>query len=142
MNKPFIAKQSITINVPITKVWDALVNPETIKQYMFGTEVVTDWKEGSPILYKGTWEGKAFEDKGKVIKVEPEKLLVTTHWSPLSGTADSPENYHTVRYELTADGDKTHLTLTQDNNASEEEKNHSEQNWKMMLDGLKKLLEA
>jgi uncharacterized protein YndB with AHSA1/START domain len=142
MNKQFIAKQSITIHAPVAEVWDALVNPETIKQYMFGTEVVTDWKEGSPILYKGTWEGKAFEDKGQVIKVEPEKLLVTTHWSPLSGTADSPENYHTVRYELTAEGDKTQITLTQDNNASEEEKNHSKQNWKMMLDGLKKLLEA
>jgi uncharacterized protein YndB with AHSA1/START domain len=142
MNNELIAKQSITLNAPVAKVWDALVNPETIKQYMFGTEVVTDWQEGSPILYKGTWGGKTFEDKGEVIKVEPEKLLVATHWSPLSGTADSPENYHTVRYELTAEGDKTHLTLSQDKNASEEEKKHSEQNWKMMLDGLKKLLEG
>lgn len=32
-----IAKASITINAPITKVWEALTKPEIIKQYMFGT---------------------------------------------------------------------------------------------------------
>lgn len=141
MNKPLIAKQSITINAPTAKVWDALVNPETIKQYLFGTEVETDWQEGSPITYRGVWEGKPYEDKGKILTVEPEKRLVSTYWSPLSGIPDSPEYYKTVSYELTADNDKTHLTLTQDNNASEEEKAHSEQNWKMVLDGLKKVLE-
>ncbi len=38
--------------------------------------------------------------------------------------------------------DSTKLTITQDNNATEDEKMHSEQNWKMMLDGVKKMLEG
>jgi hypothetical protein len=97
---------------------------------------------GSPITYRGEWEGKPFEDKGKVLEIEREKSLITTHWSPLSGMPDSPENYHTVAYQLSEKNGKTKITVTQDKNASEEEREHSEKNWSMMLDGLKKLLEA
>jgi len=142
MNKPFIAKAAITINVPTSKVWDAVTNPLLIKQYLFGTEVTTDWQVGSPITYKGIWEGKAYEDKGKVLQIKPEQLLVSTFWSSLSGTPDIPESYQTVRYELSTEGDGTRLTITQDNNSSREEAEHSEQNWKMVLEGMKKLLEA
>ena len=142
MNNTFISKASTTINIPMSKVWDALTKPHIIKQYLFGTEVTTDWQVGSPITYKGMWNGKAYEDKGKVVQIEVEKLLVSTFWSSLSGLPDVPENYKTVRYELTADGNGTRLTITQDNNDSQEDANHSEQNWKMVLDGLKKLLEG
>ena len=142
MNNTFISKASTTINIPMSKVWDALTKPHIIKQYLFGTEVTTDWQVGSPITYKGLWNGKAYEDKGKVVQIEVEKLLVSTFWSSLSGLPDVPENYKTVRYELTPDGNGTRLTITQDNNESQEDANHSEQNWKMVLDGLKKLLEG
>lgn len=141
MNKNFVATASTVINAPASKVWEALTKPELIKQYLFGTDVVTDWKVGSPIVYKGMWEGKPFEDKGKILQVEPEKLLVSTHWSPLAGVPDTPENYHEVRYELGADKGGTRLTIVQDNNASKEEQEHSEQNWGMMLASLKTLLE-
>ena len=141
MNKTLIAKATININAPTSKVWDALTKPDLIKQYMFGTQVTTDWKVGSPITYKGEWNGKAYEDKGKVLQVEPGKLLVSTFWSSLSGLTDIPENYKTVSYELSVEGRGTNLTITQDNNDSQEEANHSEQNWKMVLEGIKKLLE-
>jgi uncharacterized protein YndB with AHSA1/START domain len=142
MNETFTAKTSITINAPKSKVWEALTKPELIKQYLFGTEVTTDWQVGSPIIYKGIWEGKHYEDKGRVLQFEPEKLLVSTFWSSLSGKPDVPENYQTVRYELSTDDNGTRLTLTQDNNASQEDANHSEENWKMVLEGMKKLLEV
>jgi uncharacterized protein YndB with AHSA1/START domain len=141
MNKTYIAKTSITINASASKVWDALTNPHLIKQYLFGTEVTTDWKAGSPITYKGVWEGKAYEDKGRVLQIEPGKLLVSTFWSSLSGLPDLPENYNTVRYELSSERGGTRLTIIQDNNASREEAEHSEQNWNMVLKGMKKLLE-
>jgi len=130
------------INAPSSKVWDALIKPELVKQYLFGTDVITDWKVGSPIKYKGVWQGKAYEDKGKVVEFVPEKLIVSTYWSPLSGVADAPENYKTVRYELTSQGSQTQLTITQDNNNSEEDARHSEQNWQMVLGGIKKLVEG
>jgi uncharacterized protein YndB with AHSA1/START domain len=142
MNKTHIAKATITLNAPASKVWDALIRPELIKEYLFGTEVTTDWQVGSPITYKGTWEGKTYEDKGKVLEVEPGKLLVSTFWSSLSGVPDIPENYQTVRYELATENGGTRLTIIQDNNDSEVGAKHSEQNWQMVLEEMKKLLEA
>jgi uncharacterized protein YndB with AHSA1/START domain len=142
MSKNIVAKATVTIDASTSRVWDALTKPDLIKQYLFGTEVTTDWQVGSPITYQGTWEGKAYKDKGKVLQVEPGKLLVSTFWSSLSGAPDVPENYKTVRYELSPAGGGTKLTLIQDNNATQEEADHSAQNWNMVLDGIKKLLES
>ena len=142
MNKTLTAQASVTINAPASQVWEALTNPQLIKQYLFGADVISDWKEGSPIIYKGIYEGKAYEDKGRVLRAEPEHLLLITHWSPLSGSTDSPENYHKVSYELTAENGSTQLTITQDNNASREEQEQNSNFWKMVLDGMKKLIEA
>lgn len=142
MDKSFTATATVTINAPKSKVWEALTTPRLLKIIFFGADVITDWKVGSPIIYKGEWEGKPYEDKGTVLKFEREKLLVTTHWSPLSGVPDIPENYHKVSYELSDQDGKTRVTIIQDNNATEDEKMHSEQNWKMMLEGVKKMVEA
>ena len=144
MNNKLTATAKTTIHAPASKVWDALTKPELIKQYLFGTDVISDWKVGSPIVYKGEWEGKSFEDMGKILKLEPKKMLMSTHWSPLSGVPDIPENYHTVTYQLSEKNGSgsTDVTITQDNNANEEERTHSEQNWKTVLDGMKKLLES
>jgi len=142
MNPKYIATVSIEINAPTSRVWEALTKPDLIKQYMFGTQVATDWQVGSPITYSGMWEGKAYHDKGKVLEVEPQKRLVSTFWSSMAGLPDLPENYQTVSYELAPISTGTRLTLVQDNNNTAEEAGHSEQNWKMVLDGLQKLIEG
>jgi len=141
MKKGLVAETSVTINVPVAKVWDALTNPEMIKQYMFGTDTVSDWKEGSSIVWKGEWQGKKYEDKGVILQLKPKRMIQYSHFSPLSGQPDMPENYHTVTVELSNDGVQTTVSLSQDNNDTEEAREHSEKNWKMMLDGLRKLLE-
>jgi uncharacterized protein YndB with AHSA1/START domain len=137
-----IARSSITIEGTPAKVWQALVTPAAIKQYMFGTNVTSDWKEGSPITWKGEWQGKAYEDKGVIRQFKPNQALQYTHFSPLAGLPDKPENYHTVSIQLSPDGNGTRVSLTQDNNPTEEARSHSEKNWKMMLDGLKKFVEG
>ncbi len=142
MTENLTAEARTTINAPISAVWQALTDPAIIKQYFFGTNVVTDWKVGSPIYYRGEWQGRSYEDKGVVLEVEPGRKLVTTHWSPLSGVPDLPENYHTVTYLLSEHDGGTEIRLLQDHNASDEEKQHSEQNWNMMLGALKSLLES
>ncbi len=141
MDKNLIAKASITINAPNEKIWDALVNPEAIKQYFFGTNVVSDWREGSPIIWKGEWQGRSYEDKGTILQFKPGRTLQYTHFSPLAGVPDKPENYHTVTVELTAEENKTRVSLSQDKNASEEERAHSQQNWEMVLAALAKYVE-
>jgi uncharacterized protein YndB with AHSA1/START domain len=141
MKGTLIAKAQVLISAPIAKVWDALVNPEMIEQYMFFTNVVSDWKEGSPIVWKGEWEGKPYEDKGVILTLKPERVLQYSHFSPLSGEVDVPEHYHTVTIELSSKGTGTLLILSQDNNSTEEDREHAEKNWEMMLTGIKKLVE-
>jgi uncharacterized protein YndB with AHSA1/START domain len=141
MENNLTVEVSVTINADIAKVWDALVNPAIIKQYLFGTNAISDWKVGSPITYKGEWEGKEYEDHGKILQIEPEKILKTTYWSSMSGTENMPENYVTLTYTVSRVGNGTLLTITQDNSKTEEAKEHSGSNWKMVLDKLKEILE-
>ncbi len=141
MDKNLVALATIKINIPPEKVWSALVDPQAIRQYMFGTKVVTDWREGSPIAWKGEWKGKEYEDRGTILQFTPPERLKYSHYSPLSGMEDKPENYHIVTVDLLREGDGTRVTLSQDHNASEEEREHSKQNWNMMLADLKKYLE-
>jgi uncharacterized protein YndB with AHSA1/START domain len=124
------------------RVWDALVDPAQIKLYMFGSEVQTDWQPGSPIVWKGEYQGRHYEDRGQILEVQPMRRLKLTHFSPLSGLPDVPANYHTLTYDLEPRGDKTHVSLSQDNNANAEEVKHSTANWETMLAGLKAHVEG
>ena len=142
MDQDLVANASITISAQSDEVWDALVSPQAIKKYMFGADVITDWHQGSPIVWKGVWEGKTYEDKGKVLEVKPGKKIKFTHFSPLAGVPDRPENYHNVTIELSGKGKQTRVALTQDNNATARDREHSEENWKTMLDGLKRYVEG
>ena len=137
----WIARAMTRINTQIEKVWDALINPDMIKQYMFGADVVSDWKEGSQIIWRGEWEGKSFEDHGMITKMVPRKILEYKHYSESSGLPEKEENYHTVTIELKNEDPGVLVTLTQDNNGSSEEKEKSEKNWTMMLESMKRLLE-
>jgi uncharacterized protein YndB with AHSA1/START domain len=140
-NRGSIARASVSVNAPIAKVWEALTNPEVIEQYMFGTKVISDWKERSQITWKGEWQGRKYEDRGVILKLKPERLIQYGHFSPLSGLPDAPENYHTVTIELSNLRTHTLVSLSQDNNPTEEARQHSEKMWKTMLATLKKTLE-
>lgn len=142
MDKQFVAKASTTVDAPIDEVWDGLVNPQKIKKYMFGTTVLSDWEEGSSIVWKGEYEGKKYEDKGKILRFQPQKLIQYTHYSPLSGIEDKPEYYHTVNIELSEETKGVLVSLTQDNNPDEQARKHSEKNWSMMLKSLKQVVES
>lgn len=142
MSGKFIATAKIHINAPREKVWEALTTPGMIKKYLFGTNAISDWKVGSSLTFKGEWEGKSYEDKGTIIASEKPHLFRYTYWSPMSGIENKPENYMEITYELKEVGGGTELVLTQDNVPSEQTKNHSEQNWKVVLAGLKRVAEA
>ena len=135
--------RSISINAPIAKVWDALTNPAVIKIYLFGTELTTDWKEGSQIIFKGNWHGTPYTDKGKVLSFEKNRLLRYSYWSSVLGLPDKEENHTITTYALTEEKGKTLLTASQDNLGSQpkEVQEHAQAYWEGMLKSIKDLLE-
>jgi len=138
----YLATAEVDIEAAPARVWEVLIDPEQLKQLWFGAEVKTDWRQGSPITWSGEWEGKPYQDKGEILEVDPGRLLRLTHYSPLTGQPDVPENYHTLTYTLDGDGTATHLKLTQDNNASEEEAKHSQSMWEMLVAKVKETAEG
>lgn len=143
MKTTFSAHASITIDASAERVWDVLVNPDFVKQYLHGTAMQADWREGGMITWSGEWNGQAYVDKGEVLIYRPYTAIKTTHWSPMSGTEDAPENYHHVAYELTEEDGRTVLTLTHGNSSTQEEADQMiESGWKPMLQEIKKLAET
>ena len=136
-----ILEITVTINAPKSKVWDALTNPVQIKKYMFGTDASSDWKPGSPITFRGVWEGKPYEDKGTILEMMKEKILKYNYWSNFSGDKDEPSNYSNITYQLSEEKGRTLCILRQDNIKTREAQMQSENNWGMVLNKMKDLLE-
>lgn len=141
MSTEFSLEQSVTIEAPIQRVWEAITTPELIKEWFFGVDTETTWDVGSPIVHRGEFQGAPYEDKGVILEFEPPRRLVHSHWSPVSGLPDSPENHERVAWELTETGEGTTLTIRESNLAGEEERATSEQSWRLVLQNLKTLLE-
>jgi uncharacterized protein YndB with AHSA1/START domain len=136
-----------TVRAPAAAVWKALTTPNSLKQLFFGADVESGWAVGDPIRFRGEWKGKAYEDKGVVQRAEPGRMLSFTHWSPLGGTSDSPENYHVVSFELSASGDATRVVLTQTNPdgappLTDVSRKEFAKNWSVLLDALKRVVEG
>ncbi len=149
MSKELIIENSISIAASVSKVWDALTNPEQTKKYMFGCEALSDWKTGSPLLWQAHYEDKEVVFvKGFIVGIEPNKLLVYTTFDPHSTIEDIPENYLTVTYRLSENNGGTLFTVTQGNYATvaEGDRRYTEaynggEGWNPILVEIKKLVE-
>jgi uncharacterized protein YndB with AHSA1/START domain/uncharacterized glyoxalase superfamily protein PhnB len=133
---------SLQINAPQAAVWEALTQADIVKQYFFGSNLVTDWLVGSPIYFRGEYEGTAYEDKGTVLAFDAPYYLRYSYLSSWSGKPDLPENYAHISYALTEKNGITTVTVTQDNCDNEAQRDHSIQNWQMVLGGMRDLLAA
>jgi uncharacterized protein YndB with AHSA1/START domain len=141
MPDDFVAESSATIEAPPGRVWEVITDPAATKEFMFGAELATDWSVGGPITWRGSWEGNEYEDKGVILDVQPGSRLVYTHFSPLGGQEDKPENYHTLTWTLQDQGGRTLLTLAQDNNPTAEAAEHSQGMWDRLVADVKRLSE-
>jgi uncharacterized protein YndB with AHSA1/START domain len=140
MKHQFKSTSTFTITAPKQKVWDALTNPAIIKQYFFGTNLVADWKVGGMIYFRGEWEGKPYEDKGIITAIIQNELLCYDYKSSWDTSEDIRENYMPIEYRLSESNGITTLEITQ-GAATQEQAGHSDENWKMVMNGMKELVE-
>lgn len=134
-----IVRKSITIDAAPAEVWHALTNPEKTKKYFFRCRIISDWKEGSPIIFKGRiFFFFPIKLEGKIIQLEQEKLLQYT-LKHRDGSGHS-----TVTDRLSYESGKTTLQITDDvgeGNGAEKRYKRSVKGWDKILKGLKELLE-
>lgn len=136
-----IARAERDIAAPPETVWDVITSPGPNPEIMFGARIESTWRVGDPITWSGEWEGRSYEDHGEILAIEPGSILRLTHFSPLTGLDDVPENYHRLEFQLTPTAEGTHLALSQDNNPTAEAAEHSAANWRTMLDGVASVAE-
>ena len=141
MLRQFISKSSIEINASPSRIWEAMIRPEIAKEYFFGAEILTDWKKGSPITFKGEFNGNKYKEKGIILNIEPNSQLQYSHWSHFDGLPDEPENYRTWTFDITGKNETTLLTISEDNIPTEKQKNRSDEFWKEALLKIKKIVE-
>jgi uncharacterized protein YndB with AHSA1/START domain len=139
MKTPLIIQNEILIHAPAWRVWDALINPQITIQYMFGCVPVTDWKEGSSLLWRGSYEGKEMDFvKGQVIKIEPGSQLSYTVIDPNNeAIPDVPENYLTVTYDLVEED----YALVAEGEKRFQDSNNGGEGWNPILVQIKKIVE-
>lgn len=142
MRRDLIVSQSIDINASPSKVWVALTDPDLIKEYLYGTETVTDWQVGSDVIFQGEYQNQSYRDKGVVLENVLEERLSYSYWSGFSGAEDKPENYSTIAYGLAKQDDNhTTFTWTQQGFTTEEGYNHSKNGIGSLLEQIKEIAE-
>ena len=141
----YVATAETDIAASPERVWEALTEPDQIAVWMQGSRVETTLG-GRARRSPGTASTTAAptRTRARCSPTTSRSVLSVTHYSPMMGQPDEPENYHTLVYTLTADSPTTvtHLELTQDGNESQEQADQFGQNWQTMLDGLKAHVEG
>ncbi|BDA79512.1 ATPase [Leptospira kobayashii] len=123
-------------------VWEILTSPKYIKEYLYGTDAISDWKKGSSLIFKGEWEGKAYEEKGVILEFEKPYIFKYTYFTAFFELPELPENYAIIENKLTTAGEIVTINLTQSGFTSEEKLKHSEDSWNHCLEIIKKIAET
>ena len=133
---------TIYIKAPIQKVWDALTKSDLVKQWQYGSDLITDWKVGNAIRFRTEWEGKIFEQWGKVLEIQPNHLIKYSLFAPRPDLEDKPENYFVMSYVLSDENNQIKLEIIQEDNrpGAVQEEPQGEEN--PLLKSLKDLAES
>ena len=141
MTENLVATSTITIDAPASRVWDVITDPAAVKEFMFGADLETDWTVGGPILWRGEWEGKPYEDKGTSSRWNRAKTGPHPFQPARRRRGQAGELSHPDVDPGRPGGRATKLTLSQDNNATEEAAEHSKGMWDMLVADVKKIAE-
>ena len=141
MDKALKITAGIDIIADKEKVWDAMINPEKIKVYLFGTNTSSDWTKESEIIFQGEVQGQAYKDKGIIREIKVNEILQYSYWSGFTGLEDKAENYSLVTFRLDFVNGFTNLTLSQEGFVNEQSQQHSQTAWTNILQQIKELTE-
>lgn len=104
----------VVIEAPAARVWKALTQPELVKKWQYGTDLMTDWHIGSPIEFRNEWNGEVFLQNGTVLQVDAPRILKYSLFAPRPGLEDRPENRFVMVYRLDERAGLTELTIVQE----------------------------
>lgn len=105
---------TVEILAPAKKIWLALTVPDLVKQWQYGSDLLTTWEVGSPIVFRSEWNGEIFEQKGIVLEFLPQSRLKYSLFFPRPDLQDTPEHYFFMSYELTENNGATSLLVRQE----------------------------
>lgn len=110
-----IIERELTINAPVSLLWRYLTEGEKTRLYMYGCEIISDWEEGSSVIWKGVGPdgNELVFVTGELLAYKKEELLRLTLFDPNMGIADIPENYLEMTYRLEAQGNTSKLFMEQ-----------------------------
>lgn len=133
---------TIRLDATKDKVWDTLTKPELVKLWQYGSDLITNWEIGSDIKFRTEWEGKIFEQWGKVLEVRPPEFLKYSLFAPQPGLEDEPGNYFLMSYILTTENGKTKLEIIQEDNRPNAVQEEPQGEESPILQSLKKVVET
>ncbi|RZJ65102.1 MAG: ATPase [Flavobacterium sp.] len=135
------SRSTVLINAPKQNVWNALTQPELVKQWQFGSDVLTDWKVGSQIRFQTKWQDQIFEQWGTILEVIPNQLIKYSLFFPRPGLEDKPENYFVMSYVISDVQNQTKLEILKEDDrpGAMPEKESDEEN--PVLKSLKEIAE-
>ncbi|MEQ1515345.1 MAG: SRPBCC domain-containing protein [Usitatibacteraceae bacterium] len=140
MNDGYAIEQQVHIEATAGEVWSVLVTPGAIQEWL-GVKVVSDWQVGSAIDFNFEYEGKTFNDKGKIIAFSPNQRFAYSYWSAFSGLPDHPENYSEITLSIGPSDHGVTLSLAHTKIATKTMYKHSQVNWTETLIVIKKMAE-
>lgn len=132
---------TIKINASMDRVWETITKAELVKLWQYGSDLITSWEAGSDIRFRTEWEGKVYEQWGKVLQVIPKESVKYSLFAPRPGLEDKPENYFIMTYSLTNKNGETVLKIIKEDSRENviEEEAESEEN--PVLKSLKEVAE-
>ena len=108
------SESSVKISAPAQKVWRALTEPGLVKQWQYGSDLLTTWEVGSPIVFRNEWNGQVFEQKGTVLEFSPHSRVKYSLFLPRPDLQDIPEHHFFMIYELSESEGITSLSVRQE----------------------------
>jgi uncharacterized protein YndB with AHSA1/START domain len=122
------------------KLWSALTDRDTMKQYWFGMHQESDWKAGSP--WRLVFPDGRIADTGEILEADPPQRLVIK-WQNEFKPEFKAEGFSRCTYALEPMADVVKLTITHTiERADSKVITAVSGGWPKILSNLKSLLET